>query len=176
MSVLWQKELCDNPTWKSLPVNYFADHGAADASPPFHLRLFGQGTDAVVALLSPLELPVYVNGDYLIGGLRILQNQDEILAGLQRYYYSAESTPLVSVYQLAPGGRRPKCGVCRGVIEDGQSVVVCHRCGRVFHQLLAGENLPAKECWTYRAKCLCDHPTDLGEGATWRPEQEECCD
>src|SRR5688572_7910219 len=100
MSVLWQKELGDNPTWKSLPVNHCAAPGTDDASPPFHLRQFGQGTDAVVALLAPWELPVFINGDSLIGGLRILQHQDEILAGLQRYYYSAESRPLVSIYQL----------------------------------------------------------------------------
>ena len=175
MGVLWKNELTDKAAWQAVPIGELAEQGGGHAKAIFHLWQFGQGNEALVALFARLDQTVYVNGELLIGQLRILRHQDEILAGPWRYYYSAESRPCISAFRLAEGGRQPKCGVCRGVIEDGQAVVVCPRCGRAFHQIPAEENFPAKECWTYRDKCLCEHPTDLGEGATWRPEQEEFC-
>lgn len=175
MGMLWQQESADQPSWRSLPTGSFGEPRNDEARLPFHLRQFGQGNDTIVALIARRGQSIFVNGEPLIGQLRILRHQDEILDGLTRCYYSAESRPCASVFRLVEGDRRPKCGICRGTIEDGQVVVACPRCGRVFHQIPADENSSAKECWTYREKCLCEHPTALGEDATWRPEQEECC-
>jgi len=144
---------------------------------PFGHAASGGGADGGIALLAPPGAPAaYVNGEQLIGGLRILEHRDEILCGLGRWYYSAESRAEIRAFSLAAGERRPRCGVCRSPIEDGQHVVACPQCKRLYHQIAEQPPAPAKPCWTYRPQCLCGHPTALDEDALWRPEKEACCD
>jgi hypothetical protein len=108
----------------------------------------------------------------LLGGLKVLGHRDEILVGGELFCYSAQSRPVVIEFTLAEGGRRPRCGVCRMEIEDGQAAVACPQCGRVYHQIDAAGEQAAKQCWTYLPTCLCGHSTALGEDGAWRPDQE----
>ena len=125
-----------------------------------------------VVLLVADHRSVWVNGRPVPGGIKVLSHRDELLAGGQTLYFSDESLPVVHEFALAAGQRRPRCAVDRMPIEDGQSVVTCPRCGRVFHQAPADAPADAKACWTYRAQCLCGHPTAMDSGAVWRPEKE----
>jgi hypothetical protein len=135
---------------------------------------FGTGGEAGAALLAADDLPVWVNGERVIGGLKVLVHRDEILIGGELYCYSAQSRPVVAAFALAEGQRRPRCGVCRMAIEDGQAAVACPMCARVYHQMEAAGERAAKLCFTYRPACLCGHPTGLGEDDAWRPDKEEC--
>jgi hypothetical protein len=135
---------------------------------------FGSGGDVGAALLSADDVAVWVNGERVLGGLKVLLHRDEILVGGELYYYSAQSRPVVAAFALVEGQRRPRCGVCRMAIEDGQAAVCCPQCGRVYHQIEAAGEQAAKLCWTYRPACLCAHPTGLGEDDAWRPDKEEC--
>jgi hypothetical protein len=168
MSTLFRQHEASEMAWQQLPLA-----AASQQELPFRLFPLGQGSEAAVVLLVPLGVAALVNGEPLLGGLRVLAHRDEILVGGRRFYYSAQSKPAVSTYRLAEGARRPRCAVCRMAIEDGQNVVTCPGCGRVFHQLEAEGDRPAKQCWTYRPACLCTHPTPLTDEAVWRPEQEE---
>jgi hypothetical protein len=133
----------------------------------------GARGESQMALLAPLNDRVWVNGEPLLGSLRILRHRDEILVGRQLFCFSGQSHPTVFEFVLAPGSRNPRCAVCRMAVEEGQAAVACPQCARVYHQLDAvGEQL-AKQCWTYRKACLCGHPTGLTEDAVWHPESDE---
>ncbi len=135
---------------------------------------FGSGAEQAAAILSPSGVVARVNGRPILGGMRVLEHRDEVTVGRSRLFYSAESTPLVIVYQPAEGTRLPTCPLCRGPIRAGDSAVQCPGCGRWFHQLATADGKPAKNCWTYAPTCrFCNHPTALGGNAGWRPERED---
>ena len=134
---------------------------------------YGSGLESGVVLITRPGVRAWVNGQPVLGGLRRLQHQDEIIAGRLRLYYSAESTPVVVTFRLKEGTRAPTCPVCRGPVKDGQQAVQCPGCSRWYHQLDAAEGKPAKHCWTYADTCLCKHPTSLSGESAWRPEMEE---
>jgi hypothetical protein len=155
-----------------------ADASIVIREPPLGLRLvpFGAGADGGMALMvPPRTVAVWVNGESIVAGLRVLEHRDEILCGDSRWYYSAESRAEVKTYVLPAGERRPRCGVCRSPLDDGQPAVACPQCGRLYHQIAEQAAAPAKPCWTYRPECLCGHPTALDESALWRPDKEACC-
>lgn len=122
-----------------------------------------QGT----ALLLESGMTAVVNGE-TVYDMALLSDRDEIVVGSQRVYFSNETLPVVSTFQLAEGARRPNCGICRGSIEDNDLVVRCPRCTRWFHQS------DGREHWTYRSECpFCKHPTSLTGESAWKPETED---
>ena len=107
---------------------------------------------------------VRVNGEPVLGGVRVLDHRDEILVRTDRFLFSAQTAPLVIPFAPAPDQRPPVCPICRGPVRAGMQAVACPGCGRWFHQL------DDKPCWTYAPTCrFCQHPTPLDEAATWRP-------
>ena len=135
---------------------------------------FGAGAEQAGALLLPRGLVARVNGRPVLGGLRVLEHRDEVVLGKSRLFYSAESTPLVVMFQPFDGARLPTCPLCRGPIRAGDPAVQCPGCGRWLHQIDAADGKPAKNCWTYAPTCrFCNHPTALGGDAAWRPERED---
>jgi hypothetical protein len=142
---------------------------------------FGREAERGVALLAAADVRIWVNGLPVLGGLRVLEHKDEILLGCDRFYYSAETTPVVAAFRSQAGVRVPSCPICRGPIKDGDTAVQCPGCGRWFHQAenspvaqVPGSPVGAKTCWTYGPSCrFCGHPTALTGEAAWRPEMEE---
>lgn len=137
-----------------------------------HIATIGSGVDRVNALFTHPGVSVRVSGQPVLGGVCVLQHRDEILVNGVRIFFSSESRPEIVDFRPVAGVRLPKCGICRVVFQDGDRVVACPQCGRVFHENDASDDLQVKKCWTYRAHCLCSHPTSLS-GDTWRPEMEE---
>jgi hypothetical protein len=128
----------------------------------------GQGGERGVALFVLPGVWARVNGEPVLGGLRLLGHRDEILVEDARLFFSLELTPEVTVFRLVAGERAPTCPVCRGPVKDENEAVRCPGCGRWFHQAAA------RSCWTYAPACrFCDHPTPLTGAAAWRPELEE---
>jgi len=141
---------------------------------PLGLRIVGYRQDGHRGhlLLAGAELHVRVNGAPIVGGIRVLHDKDELAIGLTRMYFSAESTPIVTTYRHDGSPRRPRCPVCRAAIEDGESIVRCPGCDRIYHQITASGAGPAKPCWTYTPACrFCSHTTSLSGEPSWRPEE-----
>jgi hypothetical protein len=114
---------------------------------------------------------VRVNGEPVLGGMRILEHTDEVLIEDVRLVFSQETTPVQVSFQATAGQRAPTCPICRGPIRDGMQAVQCPGCGRWFHQI---DGPPAKPCWTYAPTCrFCQHPTSFAAEAAWRPDREE---
>jgi hypothetical protein len=133
---------------------------------------FGAGAGRRAALVVRPGVAARVNGRPVPGGLRVLAHQDEISLSGKRLFFSTHSRPRVVTFRLAAGQKRPRCGRCRGLLEDGQDSVCCPGCSRWFHQLPASGDRPAKHCFTYDARCLCSHPTSLEEDGLWQPEED----
>jgi len=134
----------------------------------------GSGSETLAVLLARADAAVRVNGQPLVGGMRVLSHRDEILVGARRFYFSAESTPVRAPFQLEGTSRRPVCPVCRGPLKDGDLAVACPGCGRWHHQADAVEGQRTRACWTYATECrFCKHPTAMTGQPTWTPEQEE---
>jgi len=130
----------------------------------------GQGA----ALLVRPGVSARVNGEPVLGGLRLLEHKDEVLVGARRLFFSAEATPVVAVFHLPEGQRPPICPVCRGPVREGMQAVQCPGCGRWFHQRETTAQQPAKPCWSYAATCrFCNHPTSFAAEAAWRPDRED---
>jgi hypothetical protein len=128
---------------------------------------FGSDNERGAAVLLPVGAAARVNGRPVLGGLRVLEHKDEVIHGRSRFFYSAESAPVLVAFRRAEGARSPTCPLCRGPVRDGDPAVQCPGCGRWFHQ-------SAKPCWTYAPTCrFCNHPTALDGAAGWRPEAEE---
>ncbi len=168
MSSLWQQSAT---TWEPMPI----ESDLADGN--VRLARFGNASDSGVALLARPGVEVRVNGLPVVAGLCVLQHRDEVLVDGRRYWFSAESTPVITAFRLAEGGRRPTCPVCRGPVKDGELAVQCPGCGRWFHQIEAAEGRRGRTCWTYAPTCrFCNHPTALTGESSWRPEMEERCE
>src|SRR5688572_12026300 len=60
----------------------------------------GGGSEAVAVLLARAETSVRVNGQPMVGGMRVLSHRDEILVGARRFYFSAEATPVRAPFQM----------------------------------------------------------------------------
>lgn len=165
--------LNDQQRWCSEPIGDGECSIPAAEPRPFSLLPFGPQANRQTALLVPATGQACVNGNPVIGHVKVLAHQDEILIGSARWYFSSEAQPQLSEFRLGEGQRRPKCGVCRANLEDGQQCVVCPRCGRVFHQIDAQDGRPEKHCFTYREHCLCGHPTALGNDHLWQPDEDD---
>ena len=122
-------------------------------------------------LVSGLDVSINVSGLAIVGGLRVLQHKDEIVVGSQRMFFSNEATPVVEAYTHDATQRRPQCPVCRAQIQDGDQIVRCPGCTRLYHQITATDHSPEKFCWTYVPRCrFCEHPTSLSGDLAWRPD------
>lgn len=127
-----------------------------------------------VALLLLGDVPAFVNGEPLAGRFRVLQHKDEILLAGVRYYFSAQSQPVVTVFTPSAGQRNPRCPICRMAIEPGDQVLQCPGCGRLFHEIAAEGDRPEKKCATYDKHCkFCGNPTALDGENFWTPDEED---
>ena len=116
-------------------------------------------------LLNPENVPVLVNGEPVLTGIRVLRNKDEIRIGGtgRRFYYSTER--LARVERFAGGEPAVFCPRCKREIATGFEAVRCPQC-QIWHHQSAELN-----CWTYSSSCsLCDQPTGLDAGYRWTPE------
>jgi hypothetical protein len=176
MNSLWQRQGKSAPgdsRWKRIPLSASLFR-IADGSSQILIMKFGENTEVATALLAAPGSRLAVNGLPVLGGLKLLDHSDEITADGVRFVFSGESLPEVTALHLETGGRELRCSLCRGVIQDGMSVVCCPRCGRLFHQIDGGSESTEKHCWTYSDRCRhCGHPTALSEEALWSPEDEE---
>lgn len=142
------------------------------------LGVLGLPRGAGAALLVRPGAFARVNGEPVVGGLRLLGHRDEVLTAAGGHLvFSAESAPSVVTFRQPEGQRPPTCPVCRGVVRDGASAVECPGCGRWHHQPAeGGSGNEALACWAFAPNCrFCNHPTALqGEPAGgWRPDNEE---
>lgn len=129
------------------------------------------------ALLVRPGVRARVNGEPVLGGLRLLEHRDEILLGPVRLYFSAQTAPVRVAFHLRDGERPPVCPLCRGPVREGMQAVQCPGCSRWFHQLDATAEAAARPCWTYAPTCrFCNHPTPFDADAAWRPGREESLD
>jgi hypothetical protein len=173
MTTMW-REVAGGFEAKPLQViegGAMLDVGAAEGG----LRIvpFREGTRPSHVLLVRDHLAARVNGWPVVGGIRVLDHKDEITVGGQRMYFSAQSQPTVEVYQHDGSQRGPRCPICRTEVQNGQAIVRCPSCLRIYHQIDATGDTPAKPCWTYSPECrFCSHPTSLSGDAAWRPEEE----
>ena len=156
-----------------------AEHSAAGgdrsaANGDFRIVAFRDGARPSHALIAVAGVRVRVNGPVIIGGLCVLEHRDELRIGSQQMFFSAESVPILEIYQHGDSGRRPRCPVCRAEIRDGQSVVRCPGCSRLHHQVDAADASPGMPCWTYSPACrFCEHPTSMSGEPAWRPDEEQ---
>lgn len=139
----------------------------------FRVVPFRDGAQAGYVLIVGARVEMRVNGAIVVGGIRVLQHKDELSFGSRRLFFSTEAVPVIEAYRHDDARRRPRCPVCRAEIADGQSVVRCPRCARIYHQMSVMDEAAAKPCWTYCPECrFCNHPTSLSGQAAWRPDQE----
>jgi hypothetical protein len=109
--------------------------------------------------------PLYVNGEPLRTGIRVINDRDEMrLGGRQRVFFSGERLPRVEPF--AGGPREVLCPRCRRGIAAGKPIVRCG-CGTAFHQ----DSDPEFQCFTYAPACpVCARPTELTDTYRWQPE------
>jgi hypothetical protein len=165
MAHLWLREAAGE--WAALPLLGAVDLGAR---PP------RAAVDATEILLRPLAgsrgwalvaragARLRVNGEPLLGDLRVLADRDQIRVGGETLYFTTEDPARVEPFA---GAERPlSCPRCRQALAPGTAAVRCPACGVWHHQ---SEELP---CWTYAATCaLCPRATDLQAGLQWSPEE-----
>src|SRR5262249_50821649 len=123
MSSLFRERPSDG--WESISLDALTQD-----VPDVRLVRFGAGAEAGFGLLARTGAHVRVTGLPIAGGLHVLRHRDEVLLGRQRFWFSAESTPVVTTFQLREGERRPTCPVCRGPVKDGEQAVRCPGCDR----------------------------------------------
>jgi hypothetical protein len=166
MSCVWWE--VPGQGWKQAPVT----GGAVPEGCPAADIAFAPNPEGSAVLLT--RAPAWVNGQPVLGGVKALEHQDEILVGQALLYFSAEATPTPVVFRPEPGQCGPRCPLCRDLLNDGDQAVRCPRCGHWYHQIDPTDGRPGRPCWTTRETCwFCRHPTALSGEPGWRPEQEE---
>lgn len=173
MAHLWFQD--GDEVWTVLPL----DHRAVDVSvsPPRALDetgSVGPDTRAVVAytadgdagawvLVDIAGNDVRVNGFPPVGGLRVLQDRDEIrVHPLRALFFAAVSRPCVE--EFIGGDEAINCALCCKPMEARQLAVRCPLCHLWFHQSAESR------CWEYRPACSCGQPTALDGSYQWVPE------
>ncbi|MBX7168104.1 MAG: hypothetical protein K1X74_17345 [Pirellulales bacterium] len=171
MSSIWFQRTSDGP-YEAVALEGGTDLAAVAGAAVRGLRL-ATSSAGRFALLAPGANKVQVNGQPVIGGIRVLGHRDELTLGDGHIvYFSDETLAVVGRFASTDGQAPPRCPVCRRDVVHGQWIVTCPRCGRVYHQAVDNTDPAAKACWTYREVCLCGHPTGLTEDAVWRPDKE----
>jgi hypothetical protein len=174
MAHLWFRDA--DAVWSAMPLNGYAVEVSVYPPRPLAegVRLVEDvwaavmraraGDTPVWVLLAAGGGDIRVNGFPAVAGVRVLQDRDEIRAGLlDPIFFSTETLARVEEF---PGHERTVyCGRCRQAMEIGQKAVCCPQCGIWYHQT---EDLP---CWTYAPTCgFCPHATALDAGYGWVPE------
>jgi hypothetical protein len=163
--------------WKEIEANRFVPT-PVDSLPPagscgFLVLPYRDATRQKHALIVPPAAQARFNGRPVVGAICVLEHKDEVVVEGQRMFFSVESKPEITAYRHDDSRRRPRCPTCRQPIEDGEAVVRCPGCERIYHQIGQTDEAPEKPCWTYAPKCrFCEHPTALVGEPTWRPEHE----
>jgi hypothetical protein len=171
MAVLWIHDDLEQ-RWCPVPLNGKAvtltddpERPAVEevsARSPMVVLPVGPGADRV--LLARAGAAVWVNGDPLLLGIRVLRDRDVIRIGAREscVVFSAESLPQVVPFdQQQP----TPCARCKTDIERGAPVVRCPKCSAWHDQ---SKDLP---CWTNTDKCaMCGHPTAMDGQYQWSPE------
>jgi hypothetical protein len=164
MSCVWQEQRPG--VWTAVTVLPGRTLAGEDLGVP-GIGVMGLRSGGAALLVRP-GIRVRVNGELVLGGLRVLEHKDEVLAGWVRLCFSGETAPILVSFAPADKQRTAVCPICRGPIREGMQAVQCPGCGRWFHQL------DAKPCWTYAPTCrFCNHPTSFAAEAGWRPDREE---
>ncbi|MGH7467143.1 MAG: hypothetical protein ACRENP_04070 [Longimicrobiales bacterium] len=114
-------------------------------------------------LLAAPEAAISVNGLPVLGGLRVLEDRDEIhVAGEDALFYSTEE--LARIVTMPETEQPMTCPRCRQRVEPGTPAVCCPCCKIWYHQT---EALP---CWLYAPFCaFCPQPTPFDTGFRWTP-------
>jgi hypothetical protein len=132
----------------------------------------GANAAAMIARVAPASWcalaasdDVFVNGDRVRLGVRILRDRDEIRIGGVSHFFSTESLACVEAYS----GDGIQCARCQTEIASAQAAVRCPQCA-VWHHEDPQAQLP---CWSYRDRCArCPQPTALDGTYRWLPEEE----
>jgi hypothetical protein len=139
-----------------------AEAAAGGATPVLVSPLSSEGGGW--CLIARLGADIRINGLRPLGGMRLLQDGDEIRIDGRSLFFGAESLPRVETFAAVD---QPKyCPRCRQELAGGCDAVRCPHCGIWHHQ---SAELP---CWSYAETCaLCSQPTDLDNASfSWSPE------
>ena len=149
MATLWKESESDTADrFEPMPITdgLLQDKSQAGEVRIFPLRDANRPSHVLVAAH---PLGVLVNGVRIVGGLKTLKHRDEITFGGQRFFYSSETTPVVGIYSHEASGkgtgRRPRCPICRAEILDGESIVRCPGCTRMYHQCASNDENATQE-------------------------------
>jgi hypothetical protein len=117
------------------------------------------------ALLTGPGYDARLNGRAIPAGLAVLSDRDEIIAGDERFYFSAESLACVEPF---PGAARPVyCGRCKLPIEVGSPAVSCPSCSVWYHEQPGPQG---SRCYTYAEQCnFCSSESRLDAELRWMP-------
>ena len=136
---------------------------ASNGSVVAELFRFGDRMQETWVLQSTERERIQVNGFPLIGGIRVLQDKEEIFAReFGRIYFSVERTAKIEPFS----GREEatSCPRCKGTIAEGEPSVMCPSCRTWHHE---GTDRP---CWSYTETCaLCDRLTRIDGRYSWTP-------
>jgi hypothetical protein len=124
----------------------------------------GAGAARRWVLLASQDGAVRVNGAPVIGGVRVVEDRDEIwMRGEKPVFFSAEELARVEPFPAEASAKF--CARCKLEVQAGSPAVRCPACSVWYHQ---SDDYP---CWVYARTCaLCDQPTDLAAGFRWTPE------
>ena len=137
---------------------------ASNGSVVAELLRFGDRLNETWVLQSPARELIQVNGFPLVGGIRVLQDKEEILTRASgRIYFSTQRAPRVEPF---PGRQEAtSCPRCKATIAEGEPSVVCPTCCTWHHEATD------RPCRTYSEKCaLCNQFTRLDAGFSCTPE------
>ena len=136
-----------------------------NAGPAVIGRYAREGVSPVWVLLAATGAPVWLNGEVVSAGIRVLRDRDEILiAGRARFYFSTEE--VAKVEPFPPSAGVAHCARCHQTIQPGTPAVRCPTCGNWCEQS------EEKPCWTYGPTCpRCDQATAFETGLRWTPEE-----
>ncbi len=155
MAVLWKK--LERGEWEAEELN-----GAA-VEVGDGVVIARAGVERV--LIAEAGALVWVNGERVGLGIRVLRDRDAIAVGVGgKFFFSSESLARVERFSETRG---VICARCKGEICGGD-VVRCPKCGAIHHQ--TGEF----SCWTYAERCaVCEQGTGLDGVFGWTPEGME---
>jgi hypothetical protein len=148
-----------------LPVAHH--HAAEPRAGAARLIQSHSGGKKTWALVTGAVCDARVNGRALPTGLAVLDHRDAILAGDERFFFSAEALACVEPF---PGAAREVlCGRCTLPISTGSPAVSCPNCNVWYHQ---DESLEGGACYTYAEQCgFCSCETRLDAVLAWAPEE-----
>ena len=148
--------------------------GGGDPMAASLLRAGGSGSELWAVLGSQ---SVFVNGDPLLLGIRVLTDRDELrIGGEPPFYFSSERLAKVEPF---PGvDRRTFCARCKTEIYEGTPAVKCPNCNVWCHESGSEASGPGSEadalpCWSYpgTVSCpMCGQSNDFDAGYRWTPE------